>query len=1463
MRRILYFTICIFFLLNGNSYSKSLPPGSAVSLPANILILLDRTNSMTQNANASSADYTSRAPMGVAQDPITKNYFIPQLLEFGLLIVNGGAIDGTSNSKVGGYKKAKCYIPHRSGSKRLKYCSTWTNSKKPFSNVTGIEAYGNWYYQVNQFQSGGTKARISQIEHDNLNKIWRGHYGDRRLCNTGGGTFGPSYCNNIYDDGYEFHKNLNIDIQNGIFYGVAENHMVVKDLTIINSDGKNNGQLNRGSRMTHEAETFECKYTNAGVPSSSGSWYKDIPSKNFNMTAQDATALAVGSNNLYMYFSEGSNIVVYELGTSGICKGWPIDLDNPIATFSNPCGVSHGLITDPSDASILYSSGYYSEKVCRMELNAGRTGYNSLTKVGISDNSGTSGPGQIYLGKPTQLAFDHNGHLLVTNENRLEILVLDKDLSFERVFGGGGVSRLVGAMDAIKSVVQDSTITSGANIGFGVWSKKETGDLYGGWNGTTNTNNNCNVMNCFYAIINSNGKDLIYDQLNKDITTFGKTDATAFAKMAKHYFLSPDSPVKGQDCETNYIIVIGDGAWGSTEHTAALPIIASLYAGFPSPHTGDTAVVKTMTVAYGDGIGGSHINKFKEMAAAGGGTHKVALDDQDLKIELHSLITSIINENLSYTAPAISGEIEKGGSLYQAQFDYYSDQEWEGSLKKSTIDSAGNVSSTIEWDAAEKLKIKGSTLRKIWSVVPGTDYTSDYNNFVGSNAPIIKTKLFENFGFTMKDYHNDSLSDKLTNGRCGDHGDNVSTVKPGTQDDAEGLVNFIRGKDYFDYNGDCILNVDRDHMLADIYNSQITIVDKPNANINFINNIQESYWRSQNNYTNAFAEPKKSRTQVIYAGANNGILHAFNAETGDELWGFVPPLIAGKLPLTINTSLNRGGTNGGGTNPIFGVDGSPVVHDVYFKSPLDTSKQWHTILMIPYGRGGAGFSVLDVTDPINPLHLYSFLNDTIEGYVYHVDHEGVIEKYYHASTTYKTEDFLEIQTAISGSALYKNNTKLTLPGIIDTSSALEQKVYINGEVVCSANCFTASGSDTKVDIGSVEIEYEGDESLAVSNSSVKAVIMNPIEDAGKDYNYRYLAETWSAPRIFRMPNNGAGDNVIDDDIYVAVMGGGYGSVQAGLGSNLLVINLQDGKLLKQIDINDVPGNGIVNSAPNTPIVITPDTANVNYTGAIVYINDVEGKITKINLTNMTTDGDGNSINLYDKTTIMSLNSNNENGRYMFHSMEASIGGDTSNLWLYGGTGNYLNLNDGGIAEPNKIDNVLVGIKDKNFPNFKIVDVATGISDLTDCKDATNATTEADCPTSAELGWYIELDPNSPTTSTRTKVTAEPTIFKGVVYYPIYKPADINSCKLGDASICAKDDECGINKSSELDPTGATSTDSCYKVGTGALSKIIVFGDNLYANIAGESSLGGREDLIVINTLAGDTDSYRLNWRENF
>ena len=106
-----------------------------------------------------------------------------------------------------------------------------------------------------------------------------------------------------------------------------------------------------------------------------------------------------------------------------------------------------------------------------------------------------------------------------------------------------------------------------------------------------------------------------------------------------------------------------------------------------------------------------------------------------------------------------------------------------------------------------------------------------------------------------------------------------------------------------------------------------------------------------------------------------------------------------------------------------------------------------------------------------------------------------------------------------------------------------------------------------------------------------------------------------------MPNNGAGDNNILDDEYVAVLTGGYGNGSPLIGSNVYVIDWLTGKVKKEIKIEDKgydsnSRNDITNSIPSYPIVINADAANSNYSGAIVYVNDLEGKITKINLTNM-------------------------------------------------------------------------------------------------------------------------------------------------------------------------------------------------------------------------------------------------------
>ena len=70
-----------------------------------------------------------------------------------------------------------------------------------------------------------------------------------------------------------------------------------------------------------------------------------------------------------------------------------------------------------------------------------------------------------------------------------------------------------------------------------------------------------------------------------------------------------------------------------------------------------------------------------------------------------------------------------------------------------------------------------------------------------------------------------------------------------------------------------------------------------------------------------------------------------------------------------------------------------------------------------------------------------------------------------------------------------------------------------------------------------------------------------------------------------------------------------------MGSNLFIINWKNGKVIKQINIEDKPKNKIYNSVPATAVVITSDDSGANYRGALVYVNDLEGKITKINLTN--------------------------------------------------------------------------------------------------------------------------------------------------------------------------------------------------------------------------------------------------------
>ena len=228
------------------------------------------------------------------------------------------------------------------------------------------------------------------------------------------------------------------------------------------------------------------------------------------------------------------------------------------------------------------------------------------------------------------------------------------------------------------------------------------------------------------------------------------------------------------------------------------------------------------------------------------------------------------------------------------------------------------------------------------------------------------------------------------------------------------------------------------------------------------------------------------------------------------------------------------------------------------------------------------------------------------------------------------------------------------------------------------------------------------------------------------------------------------------------------------------------------------------------------------------------------------------------TFATSLNKELFNNRFMYHSLEAGIGARNKKLWLYGGTGDYLNLNDV-MVNPSSVDNLMFGIKDVHFPYFGEVKDALTADKLTNCKDTTTDSTATNCPENADLGWYIKL-------TDQKKVVAEPTLSNNIVYYPIYKPTDKNnlSCGSGDAYICAADAECGTNISSRFpDNPNNHKGEECYFVGTGVLSKLVIHGSKIYANITEQSQNPNKDDLVVIESLSSGVVNYRSSWRENF
>ncbi|MBI5169269.1 MAG: hypothetical protein HZA61_07255 [Candidatus Eisenbacteria bacterium] len=279
-------------------------------------------------------------------------------------------------------------------------------------------------------------------------------------------------------------------------------------------------------------------------------------------------------------------------------------------------------------------------------------------------------------------------------------------------------------------------------------------------------------------------------------------------------------------------------------------------------------------------------------ADKGGGDYYSVNSVEGLGAALTAAFSTIETRISSGAAVSVvSAEDRTSNRLFRAR---YESQTWRGFVE--SFELPYHAGSQPLWEAGSQLASRATSSRSIFTSTTGTDsYT-----FTATNAATLRTLL-------------------------------------GAADNTEAanIINFTRGDSIAGYrsrNG---------WRLGDIVDSAPIMVGKPTG------------FTSLNNYA-AFRSANANRTEALYLGANDGMLHCFNAADGSEMWGYVPKLMLPRLrELTSPTYCHA-----------YYVNLSPMAFDVY------TSNAWRTMLVGGYERGGSGLFALDVTSPEHPSVLW-------------------------------------------------------------------------------------------------------------------------------------------------------------------------------------------------------------------------------------------------------------------------------------------------------------------------------------------------------------------------------------------------------------------------------------------------------------------------------------------------------------
>lgn len=276
-----------------------------------------------------------------------------------------------------------------------------------------------------------------------------------------------------------------------------------------------------------------------------------------------------------------------------------------------------------------------------------------------------------------------------------------------------------------------------------------------------------------------------------------------------------------------------------------------------------------------------------------------AKSPDEVAAAITSVLSTIAGRTLTVGFSANSTRLDLGSLLFQSTID---STNWTGDVLAFEPGE-----SDPEWVASDALPNHGD--RKIYTWDPDADEGTDFTAAGASDA--IKKRIL---------------------------GLDVGDTMTGPQENAVNeVINYIRG-DQSQEEDDGPLRA-RDELIGDIVNSRPVYAGPRN----------EGWARVDDSYTDYIDDEKSNRTPVLYVGANDGMLHAFDAENGIELFSYVPGAVHSKLRELPDTDYEHE----------FYVDGQMAVGDVQLGSPTN----WANILVGTLGAGGRGVYALNISDP--------------------------------------------------------------------------------------------------------------------------------------------------------------------------------------------------------------------------------------------------------------------------------------------------------------------------------------------------------------------------------------------------------------------------------------------------------------------------------------------------------------------